>query len=217
METKSSDLLLSTAYFPPVHYISLIENCGDVYIEKYENYIKQTYRNRCNILSANGILPLVIPVKRFRGRKTPVREVKPDYNYNWQKLHRISIESAYRSAPFYEFYIDDIRPFFELKYTFLLDLNMAILETVLSIIKIEANLKLTEKYIKDPSAGVIDKRESIHPKKPFTETDPHFLPVKYNQVFSGKYGFIPNLSILDLIFNSGPDAITIIKESYNLK
>ena len=213
METGSSNLLLSTAYFPPIQYFVVIENCKEVLIEKHESYNKQSYRNRCNILSANGVLPLVVPVKKFRGRKTPISEVKPDYNYNWQKLHRISIESAYRSAPFYEFYIDDIMPFFELKYGYLLDLNMAILETVLSILKIKVTLKLTEKYNKIPPAGFMDKRESIHPKKRNTEESGIAEKIRYTQVFEDRSGFVPGLSILDILFNAGPDAGSLISDA----
>jgi len=206
MKVQSAALLLTTAYFPPVQYFSLIRDYNEVFIEKHENYCKQTYRNRCNILSANGVLPLVIPVKRFRGRKTPVSEIKADNSYNWQRLHRISIESAYRSAPFYEYYFDDIRPFMEKKYNYLLDLNSDILDKFLSVLKIPANWQFTSSFMEAMSPGMVDMRDRIHPKPAKQDKENIFNHKEYIQVFAGRHGFRKNLSILDLLFNTGPDA-----------
>ncbi len=214
MKTSESGLLLSTAYFPPIHYLKMIGKFADVLIEKHENYNKQSYRNRCNILSANGVLPLIVPVKRSRGKKTVISDIKPDNSYGWQRLHRISIESAYRSAPFYEFYIDDIIPFFESKYDYLLDLNLEILEKMLEILNIDINIRFTDKYQSDSPPGILDKRNDIHPKikEPITKFINDEIP--YNQVFNNRSGFVPRLSIIDLIFNKGPDAEKIIRETY---
>lgn len=211
---SSSRLLISTAYFPPIQYFVLIGKYKDVLIEKQENYNKQSYRNRCNIKSANGVLPLVIPVKKNKGLKTVISDIKTDNSYNWQRIHRISIESAYRSAPFYEYYIDEIMPFFESRYDYLLDLNTAILEKMLEILRIRANLGFTDKYQPAPPPQILDIRNNIHPKIKYTNTKIFKDDLPYTQVFNEISGFIPGLSIIDLIFNTGPDAETIICESY---
>ena len=213
MTKKLNGLLLSTAYFPPVQYFTMISNYPDLLLEKHENYVKQSYRNRCNILSANGILPLIIPVKRIKGEKTPISKVKPDNSYNWQRLHRISIESAYRSAPFYEFYIDDIMQFLELRNDYLIELNSAILKKMLNILNIPANLRYTAIYHKDSPPGFRDIRDSIHPKKKDNESVMIADHTRYNQVFRERSDFVPGLSILDILFNAGPDAGLLITKS----
>ncbi len=206
MKAQSAPLLLTTAYFPPLQYFALILNYPSVYIEKHENYSKQSYRNRCCILSANGILPLIIPVKRFRGKKTPISDVKPDNSYRWQRLHLISIESAYRSAPFYEYYFDHIRPFFEKKYNFLLDMNCEILDKLLSVLNMPSKWQFTSSFRNELPPEIIDMRDRIHPK-PAKQDNNTFKHKEYIQVFSDRHGFRENLSILDLLFNTGPDAI----------
>ncbi len=211
---SSSRLLISTAYFPPIQYFVFIGKYKDVLIEKQENYNKQSYRNRCNIKSANGVLPLVIPVKKNKGQKTVISDIKTDNSYNWQRIHRISIESAYRSAPFYEYYIDEIMPFFESRYDYLLDLNTAILEKMLEILRIRASLGFTDKYQPAHPPEILDIRNNIHPKIKDTSTNFFKDDIPYTQVFKEISGFIPGLSIIDLIFNTGPDAGTIICKSY---
>jgi hypothetical protein len=210
MDPYSSAILLSTAYFPPLPYMACITGSSNIQIEKHENYCKQSYRNRCCIVTANGILPLVIPVKRNKGCKTLISEVKPDYSYKWQKLHRVSVESAYRSAPFYEYYIDDIMPFFELRYEWLLDLNTNILATLSGILNIPVKPIYTESYQKVPLPGVSDARDAFHPKKKFSNGALAAGYTLYTQVFQEKLGFIGNMSILDLLFNTGPDAGNIL-------
>jgi hypothetical protein len=210
MNLHSSAILLSTAYFPPLPYMACITGSQDILIEKHENYCKQSFRNRCCIVSSNGILPLVIPVKRNKGCKTLISEVRPDYSYKWQKLHRVSIESAYRSAPFFEYYIDDIMPFFELRYDWLLDMNTAILNTLLDILNIPAITVYTGSYQKLPLAGIVDARDIFHPKRRISKDISYSGYTEYTQVFQGKLGFIANMSILDLLFNTGPDAGNIL-------
>jgi hypothetical protein len=164
-------------------------------------------------MAANGILPLVIPVKRFKGIKTPIRDIKPDYNYHWQKMHLITIESAYRSAPFYEYYIDEILPFFKNRYRYLIDLNSAIFIKILEIMDIDLTWSYTGRFSKDPPDGYSDKRESFHPKKDNPELGVIREKIKYAQVFQDRWGYIPGLSILDLLFNAGPDAGTLLKKA----
>ncbi len=213
METSPDCVLLTTAYFPPVEYFILVAAYGRALIERHENYTKQSYRNRCNILSANGLLSLTIPVKRYRGIKTPIIDVKPDNSYNWQKLHRISIESAYRSAPFYEFYIDDIMPFLESEYNSLFRLNTDILNKTLEVLDINALCNHTENFTKIPPAGCADKRDAIHPKRKDPDLMNAIEQLQYTQVFQNRWGFVPGLSILDLLFNAGPDSGRLLEKA----
>lgn len=209
-------LLLSTAYFPPIEYLSHISVHTETLIERFENYSKQSYRNRCNILSANGKLPLTIPVKRFKGKKTPIKEIKPDYSYSWQRLHLISINSAYRSAPFFEYYFDDLRVFFEKKYNYLIDLNAGILDRLLTVLKLDVNWQFTSSFIATPPPAINDMRETIHPKALKNRSSGKFKIKEYFQVFGNRHGFQPNLSIVDLLFNLGPDAGSYLKESASI-
>ncbi len=203
-----NNTILSTAYFPPVQYFSKILNCDNIIIEQHENYTKQSYRNRCEILSPNGKQTLSIPVIKKSGSKQFIKDVKIDYKNSWQSLHLKALKTAYLSSPFFEFYIDAFLPFFEKKQTFLFDLNLEIINTILSELQINKSLKLTKEYITDYDFP--DFRSSIHPKEKFQIKDKSFKAVKYPQVFFEKFDFIPNLSILDLLFNEGPGSENIL-------
>lgn len=199
-------LLLSTAYFPPVQYLSKIKMYDEIFIEQYENFGKQSYRNRCEIMSANGIIPLSVPVEKANS-KTLIRDLKIVYQTNWQKLHFKGIESAYKNSPYYEYYIDDFMPFFEKKEKFLLDLNSAILEVALHFIKLSKTINYTDDYIRENTPGYQDLRNVLHPKASHRREDLEFIPRPYRQTFSDRFPFHPNLSLLDLLFNTGPEAI----------
>jgi len=203
--------LLSIFYLGPVQYFSKFILHPLRIIEQYDNYIKQTYRNRCNILGANGILPLSIPVLKGHDRKTYVKDIRIDYNKKWQKLHWKSIESAYRHSPFFEFYMDEFYPFYERKFVFLLDFNASLLELVLQSLEIDMNLRYSSKFMDVPASDLADYRESIHPKRD-PLSDPFFIPVTYRQVFSERLGFKANLSIIDLLFNEGPNARSVLEQ-----
>jgi len=209
-------LILTTAYFGPVQYYTKFIDRPAVRIEQHDNYIKQTYRNRCTVGSANGPLSLIVPVKRRKGEKTTVKDIKIDYDTNWRKDHRQGIISSYNSSPFFEYIRDEIEPFFFRKYEFLIDMNFDILIKTLECLEIECNPELTSHYdFNTSSYGAIDLRDIIHPKK-HSEEDLSFHPVPYTQVFSSKLGFIPNLSILDLLFNTGKEAKSILKASMKI-
>jgi len=202
--------ILSTAYWAPVQYFTKFIIYSNILIEQHETYIKQTYRNRCTIYGPNGIQSLQVPVQRGSFHKTVLRDLKIAYDTNWQKNHLKTIESAYRSSPFYDFYIDDIEPFFTKKTEFLIDLNTQILETCLNWLELPLLFKLTEQYINQSDEN--DFRQIIHPKSHKNLIDNQFTPYQYVQVFSDRFGFKRNLSILDLIFNTGPEAKTILNE-----
>ena len=195
--------LLSTAYFAPISYYSrLLSDDSTVIIEKHENYSKRSYRNRCTIYTANGLLDLVVPVVKSDKPKIPVTEVEISYDTPWQKLHFKAIESAYRRSPFYEFYIDDLMIFFNQRHRYLYQFNMQILRTVCDLIRAPLQIQESAHYIKSVAEGITDLRNSIHPKQNQLTTDS--LP-RYTQVFANKWGFKPNLSILDLLFNVGTE------------
>ena len=181
-----------------------------VQIEAHENFQKQSYRNRCEILSANGTLSLAVPLIKRKDKKTPIKDVIIDYQTNWQKQHFKSIESAYNSSPFYEYIIDDFRFVFDGKEKFLFDLNNKIFEKIEEYLLLKKKINFSSDYIVKLDN---DYRNCIHPKAKMQKKDDTFLSINYYQTFNNKFNFIPNLSVLDLLFNEGTLATSILKKS----
>ena len=202
MNNQLQNSYLSTAYLPPVEYIRVIADSEKSYIEKFENYQKQSYRNRCHIYSANGFLSLNIPVHRDSQR---ISEVIIDYSKNWQKQHWRAIFSAYNSSPFFNYYKDDLYPFYNSEESSLLNFNTSLLLKLLELIGVEKIPDFTDSYSNN-IAGC-DFRNIIHPKR-IDLCENNYG--QYHQVFAHKNGFIPNLSIIDLLFNEGPNTITYL-------
>lgn len=199
-------VLLSTAYFPPIVYISCFPGQENCLIEQQETYRKQTYRNRCSILTANGQLDLSIPVSKPHGNHTKTKDVLIVQEDNWYIRHWRAIESAYNASPFFLFYRDDLKDLFLHPADKLLLHNDRILKTIFGLLGMQINYQYTEVFEKRP-AGAIDLRNEISPKKKMNAELP-----PYPQVFSDKSGFIPNLSILDLLFNLGPESADYLKK-----
>ncbi|MFA6677184.1 MAG: WbqC family protein [Bacteroidales bacterium] len=208
---KFSKVLLSTAYFPPIEYFIAIVNSHTAYIEQYENFQKQSYRNRCEIYGANGKLSLIVPVVK-NAKHIPVLDINIDYSKAWVHQHLKALDSSYRSTPFYEYYRDDILEILLSNETSLFNLNIRLTNKIIELLGIETlvNLELTTSF-EDESNDKIDFRNSIHPKKPIADDIDAIKKMQpYYQVYSDKYGHILNLSILDLIFNEGPNSISYL-------
>jgi hypothetical protein len=211
IHSKNKKILLSTACFPTVQYFSKLVRFEKIYLEQFENFTKQTFRNRYEILGANGTIPLVVPVVKGRGSKIKIRDLRISYDTGWQRNHWRTIFSAYNSSPFFEYYKNDILPYFEKPWNFLFDFNLEILETLCGLLEIKPNLVLTEDFEKITDE-TLNFREAISPKKHRAETDLQFTPQPYTQVFHEKFVFVPNLSILDLLFNEGPNSLNILEQ-----
>ena len=195
------DALLSTTYFGPVQWYQKLCRAEHVEIEQWESFQKQTYRNRCLIAATNGVQALTIPIER--GTSPLIKDIRISDHGNWRHLHWNALQSAYGESPFFEYYQDDIQPFFEKKWTFLLDYNEDIRLKICELIDIQPHISFTTGYSLSPS--VMDYRSAINPKHP--EPDSDFVPKPYYQVYQQKHGFLQNLSILDLLFNMGPESI----------
>ena len=202
--------LLSSTYFGPVQWYQKLHRYDECLIEQYESFIKQTYRNRMVIATTNGPLALTIPTNH--GDSMLMKDIRISDHANWRHVHWNAILSAYGESPFFEYYQDDIRIFFEKKYEFLFDFNMEITEKMIELLDIRPKISVTDEYLPKLSEeqrvkceGWIDFRDVIRPKKPLP--DPEFTPKRYYQVYEQKHGFLPNMSILDLLFNEGNEAI----------
>ena len=179
------DMVLPTSFFGPVSWYEQIARASEpIFIEAHENCQKQTLRTRCRIATANGVQTLTVPVSGSGS----IKEIKVSDHNNWRHLHWQALASAYGSSPFFEYYADDIAPFFEKKWDFLFDYNLEITHKMCELLDIHTEIRLTEEY-----QGCT--RNQVNDCKP------------YYQVFKSRHGFLPDLSILDLLFNMGPESI----------
>ena len=202
-------MVIETQYLPPISYFAVLLKQQSISIEQYENYQKGSYRNRCHIATANGILRLSIPLEKGKNNQLPIKEVKIYNHDNWQTQHWRAIKSAYGKSPFFEFYADELAPFFQKKYDYLLDWNMDLLHFMIENIGLPVEIKRTDNYV-EKTDNLQDFRNLISPKRKTS-----FHNIYYGQVFEDKHGFLPDLSILDLLFCKGPEAILIIDNLKN--
>ncbi len=251
---RGGGALLSTTYFGPVQWYQKL-NRHRCIIEQHDNFVKQTYRNRCVIASANGPQTLTVPIERYDGMKCAMRDIRISDHGNWRHLHWQALVSAYGETPFFEYYADDIRPFFEEhRWKYLLDFNLDITHTLCSLLDVRPDLTLSDHYIdadeticggggisgaaagfEEANKGLdgaaesfggavkgldgaaeslgslsacslfVDYRDAIRPKHPLPDAEFEARP--YYQVRALRHGFLPNLSVLDLLFNEGPEGI----------
>lgn len=203
---------MSSAYLGPVEYFTYLLNASYSWIEVHENFHKQTYRNRCIILGANGPVSLVIPVTGGRNSRTLIKDIRISYDTDWQRIHWKTILSAYGSSPFFQFYDTEFQPFYMgKKWKFLIDLNSRLQEKIVELTGFDPKILLTSGFemVNHPFENY---RERINPFNKKSANHGSFVPEKYRQVFDNKFGFVPNLSIIDLLFNEGPDTLTILRK-----
>jgi hypothetical protein len=193
-------ILVSTAYLPPVEYFSLIAGNDEVLVEREENYLKQSYRNRCYILSSHGPQLLSVPVLLGSLHKTPVKDIRIDYSKRWQQVHLGALTAAYNSSPYFQYYFESIETIISRKIDFLLDLNMELTEKIVELLKIKVRITYTSDFM-PVTQDNHDFRYSLSPKK-----ESQFRVREYLQVFGDNNKFVHGLSIVDLIFNMGPEA-----------
>lgn len=209
MPNKSSVLLIELHYLPGISYFSYISSFGQVVIDIGEDFAKQSYRNRCRINGANKVDNLIIPVKK-RDLRQKVSEVEIDYKQKWLNNHKRAIQSAYGRAPFFEYYAEDIFGVFEKKPARLFDLNRDLLTKCLEMLELQIDINFTDQIDNISKKELYNAKNVIHPKKSLTEYA-LFFPKEYFQIF-GK-NFVPDLSVIDLIFCEGPGARQIIYDS----
>ena len=221
--------LLSSTYFGPIQWYQKLNRYDECLIERHESFIKQTYRNRMIIPTTNGPLSLTIPTNH--NTSLAMKDIRISDHANWRHVHWNALLSAYGESPFFEYYQDDIRPFYEKKYEFLFDFNMEITEKMIELLDIRPKISITNEYIQNEELkvksiegeelkvkneesnglanhkvqSIVDFREAIRPKKPLPDAE--FESKRYYQVYEQKFGFQPNMSILDLLFNEGNEAI----------
>ena len=187
-------------YLPPINYFTALKQSqGDILLEMHEHFPKQTYRNRASIHSPNAKLDLIVPVEKGAAMHRPIKDVRISYEFNWQRIHWLSLQTSYRSSAFFEFYEDDFAPFYEKKWEFLIDYNQELLELMSRLLKLNLSFTPTTEYKLVESE--LDFRTAIHPKK-----ESLFSINPYYQVFEDRNDFIENLSIVDLLFNQGPQS-----------
>ena len=205
------NVLLVTSYWPNLHYFFYVLNASIINIEQFDNYSKQSYRNRTQILSANGILNLSIPIKKNKSEKV-VNAIEISYKEDWQKNHWRAITSAYKNSPYFDFFEEDLKVFYSNKYNLLIDYNLDQLKFIIKVLKQKKNIQLTKQYESNPES-VIDLRTIIHPKQSYLSDKlvANKLDQSYYQTFENKISFTPNLSILDLLFNKGLHTIDYLK------
>jgi hypothetical protein len=201
-------LLFPALYNGPLNYYARLVKEREIVLEQYDSYTKQTYRNRCLIMGPNDVITLSIPVRKISGEKSHMRDIRIDYESNWNKIHWRSLVASYASSPFFEYLAEEINPFYNKHYKYLLDLNQQMMECTLGFLGLDPQVSCSEVFT--PILSEKDIRHFIHPKKNQAVSDPGFLPLEYHQVFSDRLGFRPNLSILDLIFNLGPEALSYL-------
>ena len=208
-------LLVPMLYLPPLSYMALLHAAGEVHIEAHENYIKSTYRNRCEISGSNGLIDLSIPLRGGRDHHQLYRESQIAYDNDWQHRHRMSIVSCYGSAPFFEHYMPYLEPFYEKQYTHLFEYNKELLSLLIRIMKLDVKLNYSDVYEKSPT-GKTDLRNAFKPGKVITE-----LMLGQSEVTVGQASYIRvfdsvpllnSISSLDLLFNEGPQSKNILEQ-----
>ena len=208
-------LILSSLYLPPIQYFAHLYADPVAIEDQGEHFIKQTYRNRCLIATPNGPQALTIPIVRDgSGGHTPMHDVRISSHGNWRHLHWNALVSAYENSPYFEYYADDFQALFDRPYDRLANFNTDLRSLILELLQLTPQIRVSTDYVTPLPAAATDLRTLIAPKATI-ESDPSFQPKAYYQVFQERTGFQPNLSIVDLLFNLGPESRLILKQSLN--
>ena len=204
-------MVFHPAYFGPIiQYVAIVKS-GKVVFELCDNYQKQTYRNRCYISGPNGKQLLTVPVIHLKSKdKKLTKDIRIDNGYHWQRIHGKALYTAYRSSPFFEFYIEDFDRIFNKRFDYLIDLNLAVNDVLFNILELRAKIEKTSHYEIKYSTDE-EGRYFINAKD-----KRHYNLTTYDQVFDQKQAFIPNLSILDLLFNEGPNTLEYLENHQHL-
>ncbi len=197
-------VILPIVYLGNIEYYSLLKNSEEVFFDLHGHYLKQNFRNRTEIYGANGKLNLIIPVEKHKNH-TALQDIKISYDHFWQKQHWRSIASAYRSSPYFEFYEEELETVFMKHYTYLVEFNLALQNKILDLLSMSPIVSFSKEHHKEIE-GFTDYRGYFTPKNKSLEVPKEL----YNQVFEEKYGFLPNLFILDLLFNEGPNTVSFL-------
>ena len=209
MKTVLSEL----HFLPPIASFIHFKAADEILLESCENYQKGSYRNRCYVVGANGLQRLSLPLEKGKNNQLPIRDVELNFNQDWPRQHWQSIRSAYGNAPFFPYYADELTPLFTDPPALLWDFNLSFLKTIFRLLQWDKPIRLTEEFLADYPAKIIDIREKITPKSspPGSAAQQNF--VAYSQVFLERHGFIANLSILDLLFCQGPQSNLYLSEN----
>ena len=208
-DTFLSNIIIDCQYFAPVNAINALFQFSNINIEQYESWQKMSFRNRMVVAGSNGPVHLSVPLEKGRDQRMLVKEVRISQTESWQKQHLRTIESAYRRSPFFEFYQNGIQDLLQKRHLFLLDLNLEIFGWLRKVLGNQSSVLVTEQIQKEYPAEIVDLRNYFLPKNYRQMT----IPFTYGQVFEERLGFLPNLSILDLLFCCGPNAKVLLKDN----
>jgi hypothetical protein len=208
-------LLIELQYLGSVEYYAMLLAHSEVILEQHENYSKRSYRNRCHILGTNGVLKLSVPLEKGKNQQQSIRKTTIAYTDSWHRQHWRSITSAYGNAPFFEFYKDALETIFMSEPKHLFDFNLKLTETVIRLLELDIDIHLSESYQENPDEGIVDGRNLFSPTK--QQALEHIEAIRYPQVFEDKYGFIPQLSILDLMFCQGPSSYQVLEAMFLIR
>ncbi len=206
----SQTILIEPHYWGSIAFFQALVKADSTILDVHANFKKGTYRNRCQIMGPNGMLSLSVPLVKGKDQHTIMDKVRISYTENWKKDHWQSLVSSYRRSAYFEYYEDTIAPVYEEKFEYLKDLNLATIEVVQKLLKQKIDISFSEKYIAGNEFSGTDLREAIHPN--VTKTTYSVPSEPYQQVFMDRMDFLPNLSILDLLFNLGPRALDYIQQ-----
>ncbi|MDC0230845.1 WbqC family protein [Aureispira] len=201
-----SSILLELQYLGPVQYYTKFIKYDRIYFEQHENYRKGSFRNRCCLATSNGIVTLSIPLLKGKHQQAHIKTVAIDNSKNWQLMHWRSIQTAYGNSPFFEYYKDELQQLYKKKYDLLFKFCLDVQELILNYLQIIPSIHFTSSFTKEVFGNQIDFRNTILPKNYTFSDDIEFNAHSYPQVFEDRHGFLPNLSILDLLFCTGPEA-----------